>query len=45
MEVKKKFEKPQMEVLQLKPAYMVCGCSSFTPPCPDDCYGFGCDSE
>ena len=29
MEVKKKFEKPQMEVLKLKPANMVCatGCS------------------
>ena len=25
MEVKKKFEKPQMEVVQLKPANMVCG--------------------
>ena len=29
MEVKKKFEKPQMEVVKLKPAYMVCGCSNF----------------
>ena len=34
MEVKKKFEKPQMEVVQLKPANMVCGtgCS-----CDDYC--------
>ena len=32
MEVKKKFEKPQMEVLQLKPAYMVCACSSHFCP-------------
>lgn len=41
MEVKKKFEKPQMEVLKLKPAYMVSACSSHTPSCPlhcgDDC--------
>ena len=28
MEVKKKFEKPQMEVVKLKPAYMVSACSS-----------------
>ena len=41
MEVKKKFEKPQMEVLQLKPAYMVCACSSFCP-CEGNC---GCDDE
>ena len=27
MEVKKKFEKPQMEVVKLKPAGMVCGTS------------------
>jgi hypothetical protein len=32
MEEKKKFEKPQMEVVQLKPAGMVCGTS-----CGDDC--------
>ena len=32
MEVKKKFEKPQMEVVKLKPAGMVCGSS-----CPTDC--------
>ena len=38
MEVKKKFEKPQMEVLKLKPAYMVSACSS-NYPCPHD----GCD--
>ena len=38
MEVKKKFEKPQMEVLKLKPAYMVCACSSFCAPldCGDE---------
>ena len=35
MEVKKKFEKPQMEVVKLKPAYMVSACSSFTPPCSE----------
>ena len=29
MEGKKKFEKPQMEVLKLKPAYMVSACSSW----------------
>ena len=28
LEVKKKFEKPQMEVVKLKPAYMVSACSS-----------------
>ena len=39
MEVKKKFEKPQMEVLKLKPAGMVCGSS-----CPTDCSCWGhCD--
>jgi len=31
MEVKKKFEKPQMEVVKLKPAGMVCA------SCPTDC--------
>ena len=38
MEVKKKFEKPQMEVVKLKPAYMVCACSNFCPDnyCIDD---------
>ena len=30
MEVKKKFEKPQMEVVKLKPAYMVSACSSYS---------------
>ena len=38
MEVKKKFEKPQMEVVKLKPAYMVCACSSFCAP-------LGCGDE
>lgn len=44
MEVKKKFEKPQMEVLKLKPAGMVCGsCGSVCSyeecgsDCPLDC--------
>ena len=37
MEEKKKFEKPQMEVLKLKPAYMVSACSNH---CPGD--GCGC---
>jgi len=36
MEVKKKFEKPQMEVVKLKPAYMVCACSSHSCGC-DEC--------
>ena len=36
MEVKKKFEKPQMEVLKLKPAYMVSACSSQSFPCPHE---------
>ena len=31
VEVKKKFEKPQMEVVKLKPAGMVCD------SCPADC--------
>ena len=43
MEVKKKFEKPQMEVVQLKPAGMVCwsctgngcGCDDFDPNCSE----------
>ena len=40
MEVKKKFEKPQMEVVKLKPAGMVCatGCS---PDYPCDFDGGG----
>ena len=33
LEVKKKFEKPQMEVVKLKPAYMVSACSN---DCPDN---------
>ena len=42
MEVKKKFEKPQMEVVKLKPAYMVSACSSHScyvdGACPEqDC--------
>ncbi len=38
MEGKKKFEKPQMEVVKLKPAYMVSACSSHCSPhiCPAD---------
>ena len=36
MEVKKKFEKPQMEVVKLKPAGMVCA------SCPTHCGGDGC---
>ena len=39
MEGKKKFEKPQMEVVQLKPAGMVCGTS-----CGSDCFAH-CGSE
>lgn len=35
MEVKKKFEKPQMEVLKLKPAGMVC--ASCPAHCGNDC--------
>ncbi|MBO5625412.1 MAG: hypothetical protein J5953_06435 [Prevotella sp.] len=40
LEVKKKFEKPQMEVVQLKPAGMVCK-SCF----PDVCDMHGCDDD
>ena len=38
MEGKKKFEKPQMEVVKLKPAYMVSACSSHSCgfDCPDN---------
>ena len=37
MEVKKKFEKPQMEVVKLKPAGIMSGsCSNYTHPCLDD---------
>ena len=42
MEVKKKFEKPQMEVVQLKPAYMVSACSNF---CGCEIPNCGCDDE
>ena len=35
MEGKKKFEKPQMEVVKLKPAGMVCG--SCTSECRHQC--------
>ena len=38
MEVKKKFEKPQMKVVQLKPAGMVCG----SCVCDGNC---GCDGH
>ena len=39
LEVKTKCEKPQMEVVKLKPAYMVSACSSnCSPVCgPWDC--------
>ena len=37
MEVKKKFEKPQMEVVKLKPANMLTSAS-----CPLECY---CDDD
>ncbi len=40
MEVKKKFEKPQMKVVKLKPAGMVCGTSCPTKSscvCDGDC--------
>lgn len=43
MEVKKKFEKPQMEVVKLKPAYMVSACSS--QGCGHDCGHDYCGSE
>ena len=39
MEVKKKFEKPQMEVLKLKPAGMVCA------SCPTQCDTDICSSD
>ena len=42
MEVKKKFEKPQMEVVKLKPAGMVCG--SCSTQCLSDC-GTECDYD
>ena len=38
MEGKKKFEKPQMEVVKLKPAGMVCGsCSTQCSDCGTEC--------
>ena len=38
LEGKKKFEKPQMEVLKLKPAGMVCGsCSTQCDDCEHGC--------
>ena len=47
MEVKKKFEKPQMEVVQLKPAGIICdSCPTYW--CKYDCPLFGqcsCDDD
>ena len=43
MEVKKKFEKPQMEVIKLKPAGMVCS-SDCRSDCPTHCDGH-CDDS
>ena len=44
MEGKKKFEKPQMEVLKLKPAGIICdSCTSY---CPGVCLGnCGCNDQ
>lgn len=39
LEVKKKFEKPQMEVVKLKPAYMVSACSSYI------CNDYDCSAD
>jgi len=39
LEGKKKFEKPQMEVVKLKPAGMICGTS-----CGSNCFDL-CDDE
>ena len=44
MEVKKKFEKPQMEVVKLKPAYMVSACSSNCLECLSEC-AYECTTE
>ena len=47
MEGKKKFEKPQMEVVKLKPAGMVCG-SDCPTYCKTDCPLYGqcsCDND
>ena len=38
MEGKKKFEKPQMEVLKLKPAGMTCGSGCWVYPCTGGCH-------
>ena len=43
MEGKKKFEKPQMEVVKLKPAGMVCGSDCPTYYCPVD--GIPCSED
>ena len=44
MEGKKKFEKPQMKVVQLKPAGMVCGsCTGYGCGCDGFCGGDSCD--
>ena len=40
LEGKKKFEKPQMEVVKLKPAYMVSACSSHCDDCGEECGGW-----
>ena len=37
MEVKKKFEKPQMEVVQLKPAGIICDSVCYSEECPTEC--------
>ena len=44
MEVKKKFEKPQMEVVKLKPAGMVCVSVCYSEECPSEC-ATHCGSE
>ena len=41
MEVKKKFEKPQMEVVKLKPAGMVCGSCT----CDGNCGAVDCSGD
>ena len=47
MEVKKKFEKPQMEVVKLKPAGMVCGsCTSQNQcVCDGNCGAVDCSGD
>ena len=38
MEVKKKFEKPQMEVVKLKPTGIICDSGvCYTEECPTEC--------